>query len=145
MSLWELMVSMFWFMLLVAWFWLMVSIISDLFRDDDLSGVAKAAWCAFVILLPWLGVLVYLMVRGKSMNERATGEAMRQEQAFRSYVRDVAVTETGGMSSELSQLADLRERGVLSPQEYEQAKQRVLGSAGASAPGQQVPAAGMPV
>src|SRR4051794_10514807 len=119
MSLWELMVSMFWFMLLVAWFWLMVSIISDLFRDDDLSGVAKAAWCAFVILLPWLGVLVYLMVRGKSMNERAAGEAMRQEQAFRSYVKDVAVSETGsGVTSELTQLAALRERGVLSPQEY---------------------------
>jgi hypothetical protein len=135
MDLWELMVSIFWFMLLVAWFWLLITIISDIFRDDDLSGVSKGLWCTFVILLPWLGVLVYLIARGKSMNERAMRQAARNEQAFRSYVRDVAVTErSGGMSGtgvtgELSQLAEMRDRGVLTPAEYEIAKQRVLGTA----------------
>jgi hypothetical protein len=133
MDLWELMVSIFWFMLLVAWFWLMIAIISDIFRDDDLSGGGKAGWCIFVILLPWLGVLVYLIARGRSMNERTLRDAERQEKAFRSYVKDVAVSEGGtSISSELSQLADLRDRGVLTPAEYEQAKQRTLGVSGAA-------------
>jgi hypothetical protein len=130
MSLWDVMVSIFWFMLLVAWFWLLISIISDVFRDDDLSGVAKGAWCIFVILLPWLGVLTYLIVRGRSMGERASREAARNEQAFRSYVKDVAASEGTGVSGELAQLSDMRERGVLTPEEYEQAKQRVLTGSG---------------
>ena len=75
MSLWDVMVSIFWFMLLVAWFWLLISIISDIFRDHELSGVGKGLWCTFVILLPWLGVLVYLIARGRSMSERAAKEA----------------------------------------------------------------------
>ena len=130
MSLWDVMVSIFWFMLLVAWFWLLISIITDVFRDDDMSGGAKAAWCIFVILLPWLGVLTYLIVRGRSMSERAGREAARNEQAFRSYVRNVAASESTGVSGELTKLADLRERGVLTPEEYDLAKQRVLGTVG---------------
>jgi len=129
MNLWDVLVSIFWFMLLVAWFWLLISIISDVFRDNELSGVQKGLWCTFLILLPWVGVLVYLIARGHSMQERATREAARNEQAFRSYVREVAVPEgTGnGVSGELTQLADMRDRGTLTPAEYEQAKQRVLG------------------
>ena len=130
MSLWDVMVSIFWFMLLVAWFWLLIAIISDVFRDDELSGAAKAAWCIFVILLPWLGVLTYLIARGRSMGERSAREAARNEQAFRSYVRDAAASEPKGVTGELSQLADMRDRGVLSPEEYQQAKQRVLATAG---------------
>jgi len=130
MSLWDVLVSIFWFMLLVAWFWLLISIITDVFRDDDMSGGAKAAWCIFVILLPWLGVLTYLIVRGRSMSERAGREAARNEQAFRSYVRGVAASESTGVSGELTKLADLRERGVLTPEEYDLAKQRVLGTVG---------------
>jgi hypothetical protein len=128
MSLWDVMVSIFWFMLLVAWFWLLMSIITDVFRDDDLSGVAKGAWCIFVVLLPWVGVLTYLIVRGRSMSERAGREAARNEQAFRSYVRDVAASESHGVSGDLTKLADMRERGLLTPEEYDQAKLRVLGT-----------------
>jgi Phospholipase_D-nuclease N-terminal len=144
MSLWDVMVSIFWFMLLVAWFWLLMSIISDVFRDDDLSGVAKAAWCIFVILLPWVGVLTYLIARGRSMGERASREAARNEQAFRSYVRDVAVSErSSSLSGELSQLAEMRDRGQLTPVQYEQAKQRVLGTADSApaGPSQRTPVA----
>jgi hypothetical protein len=130
MSLWDVMVSIFWFMLLVAWFWLLMSIITDVFRDDDLSGVAKGAWCIFVVLLPWVGVLTYLIVRGRSMSERAGREAARNEQAFRSYVRDVAASEPEGVSGDLIKLADMRERGLLTPEEYDQAKLRVLGTPG---------------
>ena len=128
MSLWDVMVSIFWFMLLVAWFWLLISIISDIFRDQELAGGAKAAWCIFVILLPWLGVLVYLIARGRSMGERAGREAARNEQAFRSYVRDVAATEGSGVTGDLTKIADMRDRGLLTEGEYEQAKQRVLGT-----------------
>src|SRR3954451_23330329 len=96
MNLWDVLVSIFWFMLLVAWFWLLISIISDVFRDNELSGVGKGLWCTFLILLPWLGVLVSLIARGHSMQERATREAPRNEQAFRSYVKEVAVTEGTG-------------------------------------------------
>jgi len=133
-NLWDVMVSIFWFMLLVAWFWLLIAIISDVFRDEDLSGVAKAAWCIFVILLPWLGVLTYLIARGRSMGERASRDAARREQAFHSYVREVARSEDTGVSSELSKLVDMRDRGVLTAEEYEQAKRRVLGTAGTATP-----------
>jgi hypothetical protein len=126
MNLWDLMVSIFWFMLLVAWFWLLIAIISDLFRDDELSGGAKAGWCIFVILIPWLGVLMYMIVRGRSMGERAARESARNEKAFRSYVRDAA-SSGGGVADELGRLADMRERQQITQEEYEQAKLRVLG------------------
>ena len=148
MSLWDVMVSIFWFMLLVAWFWLLISIISDVFRDDELSGVAKAAWCVFVILLPWLGVLTYLIVRGRSMNDRAAREAARNQQAFNEYVRNVARSEggatggtTGGVTGELTKLADMRDRGLLTPEEYEQAKQKVLGAPASTVSAQRSPVA----
>jgi hypothetical protein len=139
MGLWDVMVSIFWFMLLVAWFWLLIAIISDIFRDDDLSGFAKAAWCIFVIVLPWLGVLMYLIARGQSMGERRSREAARNEQAFRSYVRDVAASDRG-VSEELTRLTDLRDRGVLTTEEFEQAKRRVLGTSGPTPPATTRPA-----
>jgi hypothetical protein len=148
MNLWDVMVSIFWFMLLVAWFWLLISVIGDVFRDEELSGVAKAGWCTFVILLPWLGVLTYMIVRGKSMSERTTREAARNEQAFRSYVKDVAASEgSGGVTAELTQLAALRDQGVLTPDEYARAKERVLGSSAATAtiPPQEPVATKLPV
>ena len=136
MNLWDVMVSIFWFMLLVAWFWLLITILTDLFRDDSLSGIAKASWCLFVIILPWIGSLTYLLVRGRSMGERAAAEAARNEKAFRSYVQNVASSGSGtGVVDELSRLADMRDQGRISPEDYELAKARILGSpAPASAP-----------
>jgi hypothetical protein len=133
MSLFEVMTSIFWFMLLVAWFWLMVVVITDLFRDRDLSGWAKALWCIFVIVLPWLGVLMYLIVRGRSMNERALKESKANETAFRSYVRDAAASGPS-MADELGKLADLRDRGVITPVDYESAKAKLLGAASSPTP-----------
>ena len=131
MNLWDMMVSIFWFMLLVAWFWLLIMIISDLFRDSELSGGAKAVWCIFLIVVPWLGVLTYLLVRGHSMGERAARESARNEKAFRSYVREAAST-GGGIADELAQLTQMRDSGQITPEEYELAKQRVLGAAPAA-------------
>jgi hypothetical protein len=127
MDLWDVMISIFWFMLLVAWFWLLIAIISDLFRDQELSGWAKAAWCIFLIVVPWLGVLMYLIVRGRSMGERTAHEMARNEQAFRTYVQDVAAS-GGGVADELDRLATMRDQGKISAADYEQAKQKVLGS-----------------
>jgi len=128
MSLWEVMVSIIWFMLLVAWFWLLIVIIGDLFRDQSLSGWAKGGWCILLIVLPWVGVLTYLVVRGRSMGERASREATENDQAFRAYVREAAGN-TNGVADELAKLTDLRDRGVISPADYESAKARVLGQA----------------
>ena len=79
-SLWDLMVSMFWFMLLVAWIWLLISILGDIFRDRELGGGAKAMWVLFLVFLPWLGALMYLIFRGNSMNDR-TRQAMEEAEA----------------------------------------------------------------
>jgi hypothetical protein len=124
MELWEAMVSIFWFFLLVAWFWLLISIVTDIFRDRSLSGWGKGLWCLFVILLPWLGVLVYLIARGPSMHERSLEHARQNERDFQQYVRDAA--QPTGMADELTKLADLRDRGAISDADYEAAKARLL-------------------
>lgn len=126
MNFWEVLVATFWFMLLVAWFWLLITILTDVFRDRDLSGGAKAAWCIFMVLLPWVGVLCYLLARGRSMGERAQREAADNEQAFKRYVREAAAPSASSVAQELSQLTEMRDRGQITPSEYEQAKQRVL-------------------
>jgi hypothetical protein len=126
MNLWDVMVSIFWFMLLVAWFWLLIAIVSDIFRDHELSGVGKGLWCLFVILLPWLGVLVYLIARGPGMADRSARQAAANEQQFRSYVRDVAASSGPSVADELERLTHLREQGTITTDEYELAKQQVL-------------------
>ena len=125
--LWDILVSIFWFMLLFAWIWLLVMIFSDLFRDHELSGWAKAAWALFLIVLPWLGALVYLIARGRSMNERAREQVVGNQQDFRRYVQGVTGS-SPSTADELAKLADLRDRGVISSKEFAQAKARLLGT-----------------
>jgi ABC-type Fe3+ transport system permease subunit len=123
-GLWDVIVSTFWFMVLVAWIVLVFRVIADIFRDRDLSGGAKAFWCLFIIFVPWLGVLVYLIARGDSMNRRSIEAAQAQQQQFRSYVQETA----GGASTadELGKLAQLRDSGTITPADYEQAKAKIL-------------------
>ncbi|AZM88642.1 MULTISPECIES: SHOCT domain-containing protein [Streptomyces] len=122
--------NFFWTMMLiflwVLWFMLLFRIIADIFRDDGLSGWGKAGWTVFVILLPFLGVFVYLIARGRGMGERELKLAQQQEQAFRSYVRDSAGPT--GPGHELARLAELKNRGDITSAEYEQAKAKVLSS-----------------
>lgn len=130
MSIWDIFLSIFWFMLLFAWIWLLITIFADLFRDHSLSGWAKAFWVLFIIIIPWLGALVYLIARGHSMNERAREQAGRQEQAFRQYVQQAAGSSSSSVADELAKLADLRDKGTLSPEEFDAAKAKLLGGQG---------------
>ncbi|MCW2770102.1 MAG: hypothetical protein JWR27_1535 [Aeromicrobium sp.] len=123
-SFWDLFVSIFWFTMLLAWISLLIHILSDIFRDSSLSGGVKALWVAFVVLLPWLGALSYIIARGSSMSERSRQAMADQDAQMRAYVQDAA----GGsnVSSQLKELAELRDSGTISTVEYEQAKTKVL-------------------
>ena len=125
-GLWDVIVSMFWFMLLVAWIWLLISILGDIFRDSELSGGAKAMWTAFIVILPWLGAITYIFARGNSMNERALQARKDQQAQMRAFVQESAGASGPSMSEELRELAQLRDSGVLTSAEYEQAKVKVL-------------------
>ena len=124
-TVWDTFLSMLWFFLFFIWIWLLITIFADIFRSDDLSGWGKALWTVFVVVLPYLGVLVYLIARGHKMGERAQRDAARHDQQLRSYVQDVA---GGGTStaSELGRLAELKDQGVLSDEEFRQAKAKLL-------------------
>jgi Short C-terminal domain/Phospholipase_D-nuclease N-terminal len=108
----------------VLWIWVLVYIFIDIFRSRDLSGVAKALWFIFVLFIPLIGVLVYLIVRGSSMHERAVREAQQQDQAARAYIREAA--SEGTSADQLAKLADLRDRGVITPDEFEREKAKIL-------------------
>ncbi len=117
--------TMLWFFLFFIWIWLLITIFVDLFRSHDVSGWAKAGWVIFVIVLPFLGVLFYLIFRGGSMHERAVQQAQQQDAEFRQYVQETAQTSS---ADQLSKLADLRDRGAITDEEFQQQKASILGS-----------------
>jgi len=119
--------TMFEIFAFVVWFWLLFVVLTDVYRSRDLSGWAKAAWTIFVIFLPLIGILVYLVTRGRSMNQRAAQAAQQQEEAFRSYVQETAGTSPSS-ADQLAKLADLKQRGVISSAEFETEKSKVLAS-----------------
>jgi hypothetical protein len=108
----------------VLWIWVLVYIFIDIFRSRDLSGWAKALWFIFVLFIPLIGVLVYLIVRGDSMHERAVREAQQEDREVRSYIRDAAGSQNA--ADQLAKLADLRDRGVITADEFEREKAKVL-------------------
>jgi hypothetical protein len=118
--------TMLWFFLFFIWIWLLITVFADLFRDRETSGGGKALWAIFIIILPLFGVLIYLIVRGGSMHERAMQQAQQQEREFRTYVQEAA--QSGSSADELSKLADLRDRGVITEAEFQQQKAMLLGS-----------------
>jgi hypothetical protein len=117
--------SMLWFFLWIMWFVLLFRVVVDIFRDDDMSGWAKAGWLVFTILLPFLGVFVYVIARGKHMGRREVAQARSQQQAFDSYIRETA---KGGSSSvdELAKLSEIRAKGDITDAEFARAKELVL-------------------
>ena len=118
--------TVFYFFLWLLWLYLLFWIIFDIFRSRDLSGLARAGWLVLVVLLPFIGVLVYLIARGDNMHERATRQAQADDRAFRSYIQDSAGTSS---ADDIEKLAGLRDRGVITEQEFERGKAKVLGSA----------------
>jgi Short C-terminal domain/Phospholipase_D-nuclease N-terminal len=108
----------------VIWIWILIWVFIDIFRSHDLSGWAKALWFLFVLFIPLIGVLVYLIVRGGSMHERAVQQARQQDQEARAYIRQAAGT--GSSADQLAKLADLRDRGVITPAEFEREKAKIL-------------------
>lgn len=119
--------SMLWFFLFFIWIWLLIVVFGDIFRSDDLSGWSKALWCIFIIVLPYLGVFVYLIARGQKMQEHSIKEAQAQEAQLRQYVQNVAGSGGGGAADEIARLADLRDKGVISEAEFQQAKAKAIG------------------
>lgn len=120
---WTLLMIFIW----VAWIFLVIRIFVDIFRSADLGGWGKALWSIFVILVPFLGVLMYLIVRGGSMAERDVQEAQQSEAAFRAYVQQAAGGGGGASAAdELAKLAELRQNGVISDTEFEAQKAKLL-------------------
>ena len=117
--------SMLWIFLWIAWIVVLFRVIADIFRSHDMGGWGKALWVIFVVVAPFLGVFVYLIARGHSMAERDAGQARAQDAAFRSYVQET-VGSSGGTADELSKLADLKERGVITDAEFEAQKAKLL-------------------
>jgi hypothetical protein len=126
MPLLDLFWAMLWFFLFFAWIWLLITLFADIFRSDDLSGWGKAGWTIFIVVLPWLGALVYLIARGKSMGERTMKQAADQEKAMRAYVQDVA-SSSSSVADEIGKLAALRDQGVLTADEFNAQKAALLG------------------
>jgi hypothetical protein len=116
--------SMVWFTLFFIWIWLLFIVFGDIFRSRDLSGWGKALWTIFVIVVPYLGVFIYLIARGHKMQEHAVEAAQAQDQAMRAYVQNV--TASGGAADELAKLADLKAQGVITDAEFEAAKAKAL-------------------
>jgi hypothetical protein len=108
----------------------LITVFIDIFRSRDIGGGAKALWCIFVIILPFLGVFVYLIARGGKMHERAAADAAQQQKAFDAYVKQAAGTAVSGdgVADQLSKLADLKTKGVITDAEFEAQKSKVLAS-----------------
>lgn len=123
MPLLDLFWAMLWFFLFIAWISLLVHVIGDIFRSA-LSGWAKALWAIFVVVLPILGVFVYLIAHGGKMQERSVKQAITMEQAQQDYIRSVAGSQS--TADELTKLAELRDQGLLSPTEFETQKAVLL-------------------
>jgi hypothetical protein len=110
----------------IIWIWILIWIFIDIFRSRDLSGWGKALWFLFVLFIPLVGVLVYLIVRGGSMHERAVRDAQQQDQQFRQYVQQAAASSPASTADQLTKLADLRDRGVISAEEFDREKAKIL-------------------
>ncbi|MFF7308011.1 SHOCT domain-containing protein [Streptomyces sp. NPDC008137] len=128
--------TMLWFFLWIMWFVLLFRVVLDIFRDDGLGGWAKTGWLVFCIVLPFLGVFVYVVARGKNMGRREMSQARAQQEAFDSYIRETAKGGEGRGSSvdELARLSEIRARGDITDDEFRRAKELVLSGSGPSEP-----------
>lgn len=118
--------SIVWFTLFFMWIWLVVAIFADIFRSPDLSGWGKGLWSIFVIFLPFIGVLTYVIARGQKMTEHSIEAAQAQDRMFRDYVREAAATPSDSPVEQLSKLATLHDTGVIDDAEFERMKAKLV-------------------
>ena len=118
--------SMLWFFMFFIWIWLLIVVFGDIFRSRDLSGWAKALWVIFVVVLPYLGVFVYLVARGHRMSEHAAEAARAQDAAARQYIQSAVEQNGTSTADELAKLADLKAKGVIDDAEYASLKAKAL-------------------
>ena len=118
--------SMLWFFMFFIWIWLLIVVFSDIFRSHDLGGFAKAIWVIFVIVVPYLGVFVYLIARGHKMHDHAVEAAEAQDAAARQYIQQATGTQAS-TADELARIADLKERGVIDDAEFQKLKAKAIG------------------
>ncbi|MFG2294429.1 SHOCT domain-containing protein [Streptomyces sp. NPDC048603] len=110
----------------VLWFFLLFKIIVDIFRDHEMGGWGKAGWLIFVIILPFLGVFVYLLARGKGMAQRDMRDMKEQQQMMDSYIRETAGTAGASQVDQLAKLSEIRAKGDITDEEFQAAKKRIL-------------------
>ena len=127
MPLLDLFWAMLWFFLFFVWIWLLITVFADIFRSKDMGGGAKALWTIFVIVLPYLGVLVYLIARGGSMQERAMEEMAAREEMTRKYIQEVSTSSGASAADELAKLGELKAQGLLTDAEFAAQKAKLLG------------------
>jgi hypothetical protein len=122
--------DVFWTMIIffcwVLWIWIVITIFADIFRRDDIGGWAKAAWIVFVIILPFLGVLIYLIAQHDGMRDRSVKQAREQRQAFDEYVREAAGSSGGGSAGEIAKAKELLDSGAITQEEFDALKRKVL-------------------
>jgi hypothetical protein len=116
--LWSMIIFFFW----VIWIWIVITVLIDIFRRHDIGGWGKAGWVIFVVILPWLGVLVYLIAQHDGMRERSMQQAQSDKQAFDTYVRETA----GGTTGEIAKAKELLDSGAITQQEFEALKAKAL-------------------
>jgi hypothetical protein len=117
--------TVFWIFIWIMWIFLLIRIVSDIFRSHDLSGVGKAGWTFAIIIFPLIGVFAYLIVRGDGLHERETRQAQASEEAMRQYLNRIGAP-GGSSADELTRLAELRDRGVVTDEEFQRLKAKVL-------------------
>ena len=116
--LWTMIIFFAW----VAWIWIAITVFADIFRRHDISGWGKAAWVVFVIVVPFLGVLVYLIAQHDGMRDRSVKQAETQQAAFDQYVRDAA----GGSAAEIAKAKELLDSGAISQAEFDAIKAKAI-------------------
>ena len=117
--LWSMIIFFFW----VIWIWIVITVLIDIFRRHDIGGFAKALWVIFVVILPWLGVLAYLIAQHDGMRERSIKQAQAQRRELDDYVRDTA---GGGPAADIAKAKELLDAGAITQEEFEALKAKAL-------------------
>jgi len=122
----DIFLTTLYFFIFIIWLWLLFMVFIDIFRSHDLKGWAKGLWVIGIIVMPYLGVLVYLIFRGGSMHERAARQAAQQQKAFDQYVKQAAGTPGNSTADQLAKLANVKSQGLLTDAEFDAEKAKIL-------------------